>query len=88
MSKKRNTPAPEAVTVRKNNFASSLTRSAPGPLQIFCWSGLPWQLYFILSTHGSANLVFYMLKIFQQTAGCIAELDLGRPFRVGLRFGP
>ena len=90
MFKKRSTPALEAVKVRKNSFASSPPRSAPGPLQIFFWSGLPWHIsiYFILSTHGSVNLVFYILIIFQQTAGCITELDSGRAFRVGLRFGP
>ena len=47
VSGKRNTSAPETVTVRKNNFASPF-RFAPGPLQIFRWSGLPWQYFYIL----------------------------------------
>ena len=50
MSEKRSTPAPETVTVRKNNVVSPPCL-APGPLQIFCRSNLPWQyLHFILST--------------------------------------
>ena len=68
MSEKRSSPVPETVTVRKNNFCLPPPRSAPGPLQIFCWSGLPWHyFYFILSSYGSVNLVFYILIIFQQT---------------------
>ena len=49
-SGKPNTSAPETLTVRMNNFASSL-RSAPGPLQIFRWSGISWQffLHYILT---------------------------------------
>ena len=44
-------------------------RSGPGPFQIFCWSGFPWQyFYFIFSTYGGVNLVFYILIVFQQTA--------------------
>ena len=56
MSAKRSTPAPETVTVRKNNFACPSPRSAPGPLQIFCWSGLPWQ-YFYLYLALTAGLI-------------------------------
>ena len=61
MIEKRSTPAPEAVAapVRKNNFASPPIPPL-GPLQTFCWYGFPWQyFYFILSTNGSVNLVFY-----------------------------
>ena len=53
VSGKRSNSAPETVMVRKNNFAAPTppSRSAPGPLQIFRWSGISWQyFYFIFST--------------------------------------
>ena len=97
MSEKRSIPAPETVTVRKNNFASP----APVPLQIFRLSGLPWQyFYFIFNTYGSVNLNFYILLILSTNRLVIAqllkmslsmrkvwaELDSDRAFQFG--FGP
>ena len=70
MSEKRSTPAPETVTVPKNNFACPLPSFRPWALlNLFVdlvFRGSIFILFF--STYGRVNLVFYdLIILFQQT---------------------